>query len=98
MHRRCSARHRSFVLLAARAAGLKPTARPGSAAAPEVQFGAKCAVSGAPRSCSHGSMSSLVPTALVILHGLVAVALLGAITHQALASWAPARIVGATIF
>ncbi|MGO9829929.1 MAG: hypothetical protein ACLPJH_07290 [Myxococcaceae bacterium] len=37
-------------------------------------------------------MSRLVPTALVILHGLVAVALLGAITHQALASWAPASI------
>jgi hypothetical protein len=29
-------------------------------------------------------------TALLIVHGLVAVALLGAITHQALASWAPA--------
>jgi hypothetical protein len=29
-------------------------------------------------------------TALLILHGLVAVALLGAITHQALAAWAPA--------
>jgi hypothetical protein len=29
-------------------------------------------------------------TALVIIHGLVAVALLGAITHQALAAWAPA--------
>ena len=28
-------------------------------------------------------------TALLILHGLVAVALLGAITHQALAAWAP---------
>jgi hypothetical protein len=28
-------------------------------------------------------------TALLIVHGLVAVALLGAITHQALASWAP---------
>jgi hypothetical protein len=27
----------------------------------------------------------------LILHGLVAVALLGAITHQALATWAPAR-------
>jgi hypothetical protein len=29
-------------------------------------------------------------TALVILHGLVAVGLLGAITHQTLAAWAPA--------
>jgi hypothetical protein len=30
-------------------------------------------------------------TALVIIHGLVAVALLGAITHQTLATWAPVR-------
>jgi hypothetical protein len=30
-------------------------------------------------------------TALLIVHGLVAVALLGAITHQTLATWAPAR-------
>jgi len=29
-------------------------------------------------------------TTLVIIHGLVAVALLGAITHQTLATWAPA--------
>jgi hypothetical protein len=29
-------------------------------------------------------------TALAIIHGLVAVALLGAITHQTLATWAPA--------
>jgi hypothetical protein len=29
-------------------------------------------------------------TVLVIIHGLVAVALLGAITHQTLATWAPA--------
>jgi hypothetical protein len=29
-------------------------------------------------------------TTIVIIHGLVAVALLGAITHQALATWAPA--------
>jgi hypothetical protein len=29
-------------------------------------------------------------TSLVIIHGLVAVALLGAITHQTLAAWAPA--------
>ena len=30
-------------------------------------------------------------TALLIIHGLVAVALLGAITHQTVAAWAPAR-------
>jgi hypothetical protein len=30
-------------------------------------------------------------TALLIIHGLVAVALLGAISHQTLATWAPAR-------
>jgi hypothetical protein len=30
-------------------------------------------------------------TALLIIHGLVAVALLGAITHQTLATWAPVR-------
>jgi hypothetical protein len=30
-------------------------------------------------------------TAFVIMHGLVAVALLGAITHQTLATWAPGR-------
>jgi hypothetical protein len=30
-------------------------------------------------------------TALLIIHGLVAVALLGAVTHQTLATWAPAR-------
>ena len=30
-------------------------------------------------------------TVLLIFHGLVAVALLGAITHQTLAAWAPAR-------
>ena len=30
-------------------------------------------------------------TALLIVHGLVAVALLGAITHQTLAAWAPVR-------
>lgn len=30
-------------------------------------------------------------TALLIVHGLVAVALLGAISHQALATWAPSR-------
>jgi hypothetical protein len=32
-----------------------------------------------------------VITALLIIHGLVAVALLGAITHQTLAVWIPAR-------
>src|SRR5262245_53645959 len=30
-------------------------------------------------------------TVLLILHGLIAVALLGAITHQALATWVPSR-------
>ncbi len=30
-------------------------------------------------------------TALLIIHGLVAVALLGALTHQTLAAWAPTR-------
>lgn len=30
-------------------------------------------------------------TALLILHGLVAVALLGAITHQTVAAWAPSK-------
>ena len=30
-------------------------------------------------------------TVLLIVHGLLAVALLGAITHQALSVWAPAR-------
>ncbi len=33
----------------------------------------------------------LVATTLLIVHGLVAVALLGAITHQTLATWASAR-------
>jgi len=32
---------------------------------------------------------SIVATVLVIIHGLVAVALLGAITHQTLSTWAP---------
>jgi hypothetical protein len=31
------------------------------------------------------------PTVLLIVHGLLAVALLGAITHQALSVWTPAR-------
>ena len=34
---------------------------------------------------------SRLTTALLIIHGLVAVALLGAITHQTLAAWVPAR-------
>ena len=34
---------------------------------------------------------SRLTTALLIIHGLVAVALLGAITHQTLAAWMPAR-------
>jgi hypothetical protein len=33
----------------------------------------------------------MTATVLMIAHGLVAVALLGAITHQALATWTPAR-------
>ena len=37
-------------------------------------------------------------TVLVILHGLVAVALLGAITHQALATWAPASSPAGSFF
>jgi hypothetical protein len=34
---------------------------------------------------------SRLTTTLLIIHGLVAVALLGAITHQTLATWVPAR-------
>jgi hypothetical protein len=34
-------------------------------------------------------LSSLTASVLAIVHGLVAVALLGAITHQTLATWAP---------
>ena len=30
-------------------------------------------------------------TALLIIHGLVAVALLGAITHQTIAAWVPSH-------
>src|SRR5215475_3177238 len=37
-------------------------------------------------------------TVLLILHGLLAVALLGAITHQTLATWAPARSGSYTFF
>jgi len=37
-------------------------------------------------------------TVLVILHGLAAVALLGAITHQALATWAPASSPAGSFF
>jgi len=33
----------------------------------------------------------MVATILLIVHGLVAVALLGALTHQTLATWAPGR-------
>ena len=33
----------------------------------------------------------MLATALLIIHGLVAVALLGAVTHQTLAAWVPAR-------
>ena len=33
----------------------------------------------------------LLNTALLIIHGLVAVALLGAITHQTIAAWVPSR-------
>lgn len=37
-------------------------------------------------------------TALLIIHGLVAVALLGAITHQTLAVWIPARTHSGSFF
>ncbi|MBV8135590.1 MAG: hypothetical protein JO121_08130 [Deltaproteobacteria bacterium] len=37
-------------------------------------------------------------TALLIIHGLVAVALLGAITHQTLAVWIPARTKSGSFF
>ena len=37
-------------------------------------------------------------TALLIIHGLVAVALLGAITHQALATWAPVHARAGSFF
>jgi hypothetical protein len=37
-------------------------------------------------------------TALLILHGLVAVALLGAITHQTLAAWAPSTARPPSVF
>jgi hypothetical protein len=39
-----------------------------------------------------------VATALLIIHGLVAVALLGAITHQTLAAWAPASARSGSFF
>jgi len=39
-----------------------------------------------------------VITALLIIHGLVAVALLGAITHQTLAVWIPARTRSGSFF
>ena len=50
-----------------------------------------------PWSCSSESAARFragaahMATALLIIHGLVAVALLGAITHQTLAAWAPAQ-------
>ena len=37
-------------------------------------------------------------TALLIVHGLIAVALLGAITHQTLATWVPARARSGSFF
>ena len=37
-------------------------------------------------------------TALLIVHSLVAVALLGAITHQTLATWVPARARSGSFF
>jgi hypothetical protein len=39
-----------------------------------------------------------VATVLVIIHGLVAVALLGAITHQTMATWAPAGSLPGSFF
>jgi hypothetical protein len=39
-----------------------------------------------------------VATALLILHGLVAVALLGAITHQMLAAWVPSTAPACSFF
>ena len=42
------------------------------------------------RRCRFRRDGRCMATALLILHGLVAVALLGAITHQTLAAWAPA--------
>jgi hypothetical protein len=39
-----------------------------------------------------------VATVLVIIHGLVAVALLGAITHQTLSTWAPASARAGSFF
>jgi hypothetical protein len=40
----------------------------------------------------------VLPTALLIIHGLVAVALLGAITHQTLAAWATAGVHPSSFF
>jgi len=40
----------------------------------------------------------MTATVLLILHGLVAVALLGAITHQTLATWAPASSPASSFF
>src|SRR5271166_6433502 len=42
--------------------------------------------------------SAFMATALLIIHGLVAVALLGAITHQTLAIWAPVSAQAGSIF
>src|SRR5262249_37490728 len=44
-----------------------------------------------PWSSSSDRGGMCMATALLIVHGLVAVALLGAVTHQALAPWLPAR-------
>ena len=43
-------------------------------------------------------MTALMATALLIIHSLVAVALLGAITHQTLATWVPARARSGSFF
>jgi hypothetical protein len=40
----------------------------------------------------------MTATILLIVHGLVAVALLGAITHQTLATWAPTRTKSGSFF
>jgi hypothetical protein len=44
------------------------------------------------------SGSTVLSTVLLIVHGLVAVALLGAITHQALAAWAVAGVRPSSFF
>jgi hypothetical protein len=45
-----------------------------------------------------GGGSSIVIIALLIIHGLVAVALLGAISHQTLAVWIPGRAQSGSFF